>query len=108
MHAQPFHDVAVIDVSPALSVAPEGFDLNINITVENQGDFAETFNVTAYANTTIIEEQEAFLNSGESAILVFTWNTTGFSLGNYTISANATPVLNETDTTDNTLIDGYL
>jgi len=32
----------------------------------------------------------------------FTWNTTSFAKGNYTIDAYAPPVPNEMDTTDNT------
>jgi hypothetical protein len=38
-----------------------------------------------------------------STTITFTWNTTGFAKGNYTIWAYAWPVLGETDTNDNTL-----
>ena len=102
----PIHDVAVVGVSPFLNVVLKGLSLDINVTVENQGELTETFHVTAYANTTAIGEKEVTLNSGESAILVFAWNTTEFSLGNYSISANATIVAGETDTDDNTCVNG--
>jgi len=104
----PFHDVAVTEVSPASDHVPAGFNLNISVTVENHGDFVEAFNVTACANGTVVGEQEATLASGESAILPFSWNTSGFSLGNYTISAYAAPVANETKTDDNTYVDGVV
>jgi hypothetical protein len=56
----------------------------------------------------IIGTQTVTLESGASTTLTFTWNTTGFAKGNYTISAYAWPVLGETDTADNTFIDNYV
>jgi hypothetical protein len=75
--------------------------MNINVTVENQGNYTETFNVTTYANTTILETREITLESAVSTTLTFTWNTSGFAYGNYTIWAYASPVQGETDTADN-------
>ncbi|MEM2913979.1 MAG: dockerin type I repeat-containing protein, partial [Candidatus Bathyarchaeia archaeon] len=49
--------------------------------------------------------QEITLNSGENITLTFTWNTTGFAKGNYTIWAYAWPVSGETETSDNTFVD---
>jgi len=95
----PVHDIAVAEVTPASDYIPIGFGLNISVTVENHGDFVEAFT---------IGKQEATLASGESAILPFSWNTTGFPLGSYTISAYAIPVLNETETEDNTCVDGVV
>jgi hypothetical protein len=76
--------------------------MNINVTVENQGDFTETFNVTLYANTTVMETKQITLTCGASTTVTFTWNTTGFAKGNYTIWAYAWPVQGEIDTADNT------
>jgi hypothetical protein len=80
--------------------------MNINVTVENQGDYTETFNVTLYVNTTTIETKQITLTSLNSTTITYTWNTTGFVKGNYTINAYAWPVQGETDTADNTLFDG--
>lgn len=96
------HDIAVANVTPLKTIVGQSYPMHINVIVENQGDLTETFNVTAYANTTTIETLEVALESGASRTLTFTWNTTGFSKGNYTISAYAWPVLGETDTSDNT------
>jgi hypothetical protein len=82
--------------------------MNINVTVENQGDYTETFNVTLHANTTVIETKQITLANGASTTLTFTWNTTGFVKGNYTIWAYAWPVPGETDTDDNTFVDGWV
>ncbi|MEM2567690.1 MAG: CARDB domain-containing protein [Candidatus Bathyarchaeia archaeon] len=74
------------------TVVGEGYTMNINVTVINQGDFMETFNVAVYANTTEIRTKEITLQSGESTTLTFTWNTTDFAKGNYTLCAYAWPV----------------
>jgi hypothetical protein len=82
--------------------------MNINVTVANQGDFTKTFNVTVYANITEIETREITLTNGESTILTFTLDTSGFVKGNYTIWAYAEPVQGETDTADNTFTNGWV
>ena len=105
-------DVAVINLVHSktgclpMPTVGQNYNLSICVTVENQGDFEETFNLTAYANTTVIDELQVTLTFGENKTLTFTWNTTGFAYGNYTIWAYAWPVQNETDEEDNTLIGG--
>jgi len=101
------HDIAVVDVEPSKTVVPQGHSVNITVIVKNYGIFSENFNTTAYTNTTAIQMQTTTLASGESIKLNFTWNTSGFTRA-YIISANATPVEDEADTTDNTFIDGIV
>jgi parallel beta-helix repeat protein len=95
------HDGAITRVMPSKIVVGEDYSLNINVTAANQGNYTETFNVTVFANETIIETKEVTLTSGDSTTITFTWNTTGFAKGNYTVSAVADIVLRETDTEDN-------
>lgn len=102
------HDIAIAGVTLSRTVVGQGYSTNINVTVANQGDFTETFNVTAYANTTTILTQTVILENGNSTTMTFTWNTTGFVKGNYTVSAYATPVQGETDTEDNNRTDGWV
>jgi len=102
------YDIATTNVTPLKTIVGQGYSMHINVTVTNQGEFTENFNVTAYANTTIIETKEVTLTSGNSTTVTFTWNTTGVVKGNYTIKAEATQLLGETDTDDNTLIDGWV
>jgi len=100
------HDVAINNVIPAKTVVGQGYVMNVNVTVANKGDFTETFNVTLYANTTIIETREITLIGGNSTTLTFSWDTFGFAKGCYTISAYAWPVPGETAIEDNTYTDG--
>jgi len=102
------YDIATPDVTPLKTIVGQSYTMNINVTATNQGEFTENFNVTVYANTTSIASQIVTLSSGNSTTVTFTWNTTGFAKGNYTISAYAWPVPGETDTTDNTYVNGWI
>lgn len=98
--------IAITNLISSKNIVGQGYSTSINITIINQGELTETFNLTAYANTTEIETREITLTSGNSTTVTFTWNTTGVTKGNYAISANATIVPGETDLTDNTYING--
>ena len=103
------HDIAIVSVVPHKTIVGQGYTCRINVTAENQGGYTETFNVTVYANTTAIETQTVnSMPNGTSTILTFTWNTSGFVKGNYTIWAYAWPVPGETDTADNSLLDSWV
>lgn len=102
------HDLGITNLVTSKSVIGQGFDLYINATIFNYGNNTETFNVAAYTNSTIIDTTEVTLTSRNFTVITFTWNTTGFALGNYTISAYAWPVPSETDLADNTYVDGWV
>jgi parallel beta-helix repeat protein len=107
------HDVAVTRVLAAPSVVCQGYGCEIMVSVANTGDFVETFNVTVYANmtdtgnvTTIRTFPNVTLDSLDPMLPIFMWNTSGFDIGNYTISAYAMPVQGEMNIADNTFVDG--
>jgi outer membrane protein assembly factor BamB len=99
-------DVAVTNVTSIKTMIGRGYGGNITVTVQNQGNFTETFNVTVYANTTSAASQNVTLSSGNSTHITLTWNTTGFVYGNYIMSAYAWPVPGETNTANNNGTDG--
>jgi len=102
-------DVAVIAVTPLKTKFYQGEVVSINVTVTNEGFRAESFMVTCYANSTFAGSQTVMLlNPGETANVIVLWDTTGFSRGNYSIAANATAVLYETETEDNGFSDGVV
>jgi len=110
------HDVAVTDVESLdvpwdsggipKTVIGLGYSLTVNVTAADLGSYTETFNITVYANTTYVTSQNVTLSSGASATLAFTWNTTGFAYGNYTVSAYAWPVPGETNMANNNFTGG--
>jgi hypothetical protein len=96
------HDVAVTNVTVSPLTALPGETIGINATVLDQGANAETFDITVNANAQAIGTQSVFLSSNSSTTVAFTWDTTGFAKGEYTISASASIVVGEVDTIDNT------
>jgi PKD repeat protein len=108
------HDVAVKNVAPSPIAVISGETVDIEVTVRNEGDYPETFDVHVYGdiNTGIIgDEVEAgtiadiTLSPGDSAFPDITWDTTGVSDGTYTISANASHVPGETNFANNLYVD---
>jgi len=106
------HDVAVIDVRPTLlgrTIAYRGLNFKTNVTIQNQGNFTETFNVTLYANTTVIGNQSVTLTSGMTQTIILVWTVpTNFPKGNYTLKATASIVTGEIDIADNTCVDSMI
>jgi parallel beta-helix repeat protein len=104
----PADDVAVHNVMSSKTNVGKGYNLNINVTAADPGAYTETFNVTAYANTTTIATQTVTLTSGSSTTITFTWNTTGVPYGKYTIRAYAWPVPGEINTANNYFTGGWV
>jgi PKD repeat protein len=103
------HDVAVTAVSPSMNWAYAGWIVPVNVTVSNLGNVTETFNVTAYYNTSVIGTiYSVTVASDASSVLTFNWDTTGLTEANYTISAYASPVPYEYNLTNNYLADGQV
>ena len=103
----PVHDVAITDVTSWKTIVGQIFSCQVNVTVANEGDFTETFDVTLYADTIVIgTETVNDLPNGTSTVLTFMWDATGFAKGSYTITAEADQVPGETDLDDNMCEDG--
>jgi hypothetical protein len=102
------HSICVLDVDASKSVVGCGCTVDLNVTLQNKGSFAETFNVTAECNMTSFNRQLVTLAGGDTMVVTLTWNTTGFAYGNYSLRACAELVPGETDTADNNLTDGWV
>ncbi len=100
-------DVAVTRLEPQKTILGEGCQCRLSVTVENQGGYTETFTVTIYANTTVIATaKNIVLDKATSTAIILTWNTTGFGHGYYALKATVSAVPGETDTANNSLVDG--
>ena len=103
------HDVAVTSIQPTASFILLGTVTPVQVTVANLGDVTEDFNVTAYYNGTAIDTMLVnSLAAGTNTTLTFNWNTTGLLEGNYTLSAFASYVQYEYNTTNNFLMGGQI
>ena len=100
----PWRDIAVTNMSASKTVVGHGFITTLNVTIENQGELTEEFNVTLYANTTVIHTVTGIsLANGSSLMLTFVWNTTGYSECNYKITVVAEGRPGEMDVADNSM-----
>lgn len=108
MGARAITDIAVSNITAANTVVGRGYTVRPDTTLQNHGNYTETFNVTVYANATAINQIEVALTSGNSTTMTFTWNTSGFAYGNHILSAYAWPVECEANTSDNLLGGGQV
>jgi hypothetical protein len=103
-----FHDVAVVDVFPSASLIEPDQSLSVSVVVQNEGTEAESLNVSAYFGDTLIETEISPLLPYSSAVLDFSVDASVFGVGNHSVSAFVTPVLDEADLSDNSLVDGLV
>jgi len=102
-------DIAVIDVFPFPTQIYQGQETNITVTVRNEGNITETFNVNVYYDSTLIATVNIIdLAPNENVTVTVTWDTDTVQPGNYTIWAEAPSIPYEIDTTDNILTDGMV
>jgi hypothetical protein len=102
-------DIAILNITVSRNWAYQGWPINVTVTVKNEGNMPETFNVNAsYNNNLIGTSKITDLPPGNETELTFEWNTTTVPEGNYTIKAMAEILPYETDTLDNTRVDGQV
>ena len=111
--AQPIHDIAVTSVAPSMTSVIAGEPVNITVVVENQGTAAENFTVALHYDNTLVENKTVTnIAAGTNTTMFFIWNTTDAKNEvyatlekekSYSIEAEASIVLGETDTQDNKL-----
>jgi hypothetical protein len=102
-----FHDVAVLNVYPSSYSAYIGEVVEITVVVMNQGDYTESFNVTVSTGSlALVTSPVQGLASGAQGTLVFRWDTSHVSEGDYTLSALASYVPDEVDYRNNRYVDG--
>jgi hypothetical protein len=87
-----------------------GRTVYISVVPMNRGNMTtETFNVTLYANSTIIGVKTVTLTAWTNTTLTFSWDTTGLVGGNnLTIWAQASTVPYEINLANNILYDGWV
>jgi subtilisin family serine protease len=102
------HDVCIVSVAPCKTIVGQGYLLGFTVAVGNLADYLETFNVTIFVNDTATTSKTATVTGWGSINITLSWDTSGFTKGNYRVSAYAWPVPGETSTGDNTFVDGVV
>jgi hypothetical protein len=78
-----------LNVYPCKTVVDQGYNLPINLTITNAGYLTQIPYITIYLNSTVIgTETNTNLTNGTPTTLSLTYNTSGFSLGKYNVTAS--------------------
>ena len=102
-------DLAITQVTSWKTTVGQGYGARIEVTVLNEGEISLGCSVAVCANATLIGTKEVMLLApGQSMLVNFTWNTEGWDMGNYRLCSTVYTSPNETDTTDNTYVDGWI
>jgi len=105
------HDIAVINVTASKTSVGQGQSTEITCTISNVGKYKETsFGFYIYATLTKNQDQRslyiahATLLIGSNLPVTKTWDTSSYSMGNYTVTCSVEQVGNETIMDDNTFV----
>jgi hypothetical protein len=105
--AVPIHDIGITDIQLSNTTVYVGETLGINVIVINDGNFSETFDLSVYYNSSLIQTRQVSLAPSTQATFAFTWNTSSVSPGFYQMSADA-PLPADPTPWDNSLVDGIV
>ena len=101
-------DAAALNITTSKRFIGEGYSAYLTALVENQGGKVENLNTTVYVGQVNVTCQTFLLKSQNSLIHTFSWDSTGFSKGNYTLSIYVEPIEGEEDLADNTMYNDWV
>lgn len=102
-------NIAVTNISANRTGTYIGQTLAVTVSATNKWYENETFDVVVYANSTTIKTLTfANMMPFSNRSLIFNWNTSDLTPGNYTLRAQAEFLPNEAETGDNTCIGGRI
>ena len=103
-------DIAITNLAVDKNEVYPGSVIQGNVTVKNEGNITESFEVNIYyGEASIANLSVVNLPPNNETTITFTWNTTGFSpCYNETLKAEAPSVPYETDLSDNIYTDGIV
>lgn len=98
------HNVVVTGITVSATPVQQGDSVNITVTSKNEGSVPESFNVSLYLNSSLLETLPVLdLSSTDERIVVFNWDTSAAAPAVYLVKAEASLVAGETNVTDNVL-----
>ncbi|TMI25811.1 hypothetical protein E6H36_06290 [Candidatus Bathyarchaeota archaeon] len=104
----PGHDVAVTNIRVSPLNPRQGETPTIYVTITNAGEYSENAQVRVSVNSTQIGSTTIPLSSKQVATVTFPWNSTGFPMAAYQVTAILTPVSSEVITFNNVLSSNFL
>jgi parallel beta-helix repeat protein len=101
-------DVAALNVTTAKRIIGEGYSASLTALVQNQGGKVENLNTTMYVGEANVTFQTFLLMSHDSLVHTFSWDSTGFAKGNYTMKVQVEPIEGEEDIADNIMYNDWV
>lgn len=102
------HDIAIVAITVSNDSVYTGESLQINVTVTNNGNMTETFNLGVYYDSHLIGTlREGSLAPSTQHTFVLDWNTSSVNEGFYEISGHVS-LEGDSNTLDNTMIYGLV
>jgi parallel beta-helix repeat protein len=102
------HDIGITLFSMSKTIVGQGYPLPVSVKIVNYGEQLESFNLAIKADSTTIQTMPVTLTGRNSITISLSCPTSSLAKGSYSISAFATPVSSETDTSDNTSVGGLV
>lgn len=99
-------DIGVTDIFLSKNLTAIGYPMRIHVRIVNYGNERQTFTLTIYFNSTYLDSTIVNLERRSFTTITFWWYPTGTAPANYIISASASTVKGEKNTTDNQLTGG--
>jgi hypothetical protein len=92
------HCVTVISVLASKNIIGQGFSCGLKVCVADNGQYTESFGITAYANDTLIgAKQVNDLSASCQMFQGYVWNTAGMTYANFTVRVCVEAVAGQTD-----------
>jgi len=101
-------DIAILNLVASENIIEKDTPVEINVTLENQGIYTESLNLTIYANETTIHKEIFNLENKSSVTITFIWNTSSMAEATYLLEGYVLPLPGEIDTADNHYIDSTI
>lgn len=107
LNVQPLtRNLSIVDLAISSDSMCLGDVANINVAVRNNGDVAETFNVSVYVDTALIHTQIIFdLLPSRQTVITCSWNTADASVGSYLIEVYVSTIPGEICIEDNVRVE---
>jgi hypothetical protein len=96
------HSLSIIDSNSSKTIVGRSYYTNITLTIENNGGFDETFNITFYGNDSVFQTETLTLAEGNLTRTQISLNTSSLDYGNYTIHSTLELAHGEINTGNNT------
>jgi hypothetical protein len=103
------HNVVVTGLTVSTTQVQHGDSVNITVTSKNEGSVPESFNMSLYLNSSLLQTLPvAGLSPNSERDVVFNWDTSAAAPAVYLVKAEASLVAGETNATDNILTDNVV